>query len=123
MSQILLYIDEDSMKQALVVALQNAGVDVMTASEVNRTGYVDEEQLAWATEQGRVLYSANIRDFYRIHSALMGQGETHAGIVLVQQQRYSVGELVRAILKLIATKSAEDMVNQVVFLSSYMQAN
>jgi hypothetical protein len=48
------------MKQALVVALRNASVDVMTASDVNRTGYVDEEQLAWATEQGRVLYSANI---------------------------------------------------------------
>jgi hypothetical protein len=111
------------MKQALVVTLRNASVDVMTASEVGRTGYVDEEQLAWATEQGRVLYSANIRDFCRIHSTLMGQGESHAGIILVQQQRYSVGELVRGMLNLIATKSAEDMVNQVVFLSAYMQAN
>jgi len=108
------------MKQALVVALRNAGVDVMTASEVNRTGYVDEEQLAWATEQGRVLYSANIRDFCRIHSTLMGQGESHAGIVLVQQQRYSGGNLLRGLLKLIATKSAEDMVNQIVILSAYI---
>ena len=108
------------MKQVLVVALRNAGVDVMTASDVNKTGYVDEQQLAWATEQGRVLYSANIRDFCRIHSVLMGQGESHVGIVLVQQQRYSVGELVRGLVKLIATKSADEMVNQVVFLSAYI---
>lgn len=123
MSQILLYIDEDSMKQALVIALRNSGVDVITASDVKRTGYLDEEQLAWATQQVRVLYSANVKDFCRINSTLMEQGESHAGIILVQQQRYSVGELLRGILNLMATKSAEDMRNQLVFLGAYIKAD
>jgi hypothetical protein len=120
MSQIRIYIDEDSMKQALVIALRNSAVDVITASNVNRTGYSDEEQLKWATEEGRVLYSANIADFCRIHSVLMVQGGSHAGIILVQQQRYSVGELLGGILNLMEAISAEDMMNQVVFLSGYI---
>ncbi|MGA9382987.1 MAG: DUF5615 family PIN-like protein [Phormidium sp.] len=120
MSQIRIYIDEDSMKQALVIALGNSAVDVITVSNVNRTGYSDEEQLKWATEEGRVLYSANIADFCRIHSVLMVQGGSHAGIILVQQQRYSVGELLGGILNLMEAISAEDMMNQVVFLSGYI---
>lgn len=74
MSKIRIYIDEDSMKQSLVTASRNAGVDTVTSSDVNRNGYTDEEQLEWATGEGRVLYTANIRDFCRIHSVLMSQG-------------------------------------------------
>lgn len=86
MSQICIYIDEDSMKQALVKALRSAAIDAITPSDVNRTGYTDEEQLGWATGEGRVIYTANIGDFCRIHSILMAQGGSHAGIIMVQQQ-------------------------------------
>lgn len=120
MSQIRIYIDEDSMKQALVTALRNTGVDVITPLDVSRTGSSDEEQLKWATGEGRILYSANIADFCRIHSVLMAQEESHAGIILVQQQRYSVGDLLRGILNLMEAISAEDMIDQVVFLSGYI---
>lgn len=43
------------MRGALVIALRNSGVDVVTAREANTLGFADEEQLIWATEQGRVL--------------------------------------------------------------------
>lgn len=109
------------MWQALVLALQKAGMDVVTAAIANRTGYIDEEQLAWVTERGRVLYSANIGDFCRIHRVLMAECQSHAGIVLAQQQRYSIGELVRGMQLLTAEKSAEDMVNQLVFLNAYIE--
>lgn len=119
MSQIRLYLDEDSLKHSLVVALQNSGVDVRTALDVDKISCTDEEQLIWATEQGRVLYSFNVADFCRLHSTFLAQGRGHAGIVLARQQRYSVGEQLRGLLKLIATKSAEEMTNQVEFLSAY----
>jgi hypothetical protein len=35
------------------------------------------------------------------------------------QQRYSIGEKLRELLKLISQKPAEDMMNQLVFLSAY----
>ena len=121
MSQIHLYMDEDSGDTALVLSLRNSGLDVLAVQEANREGYPDEEQLIWATEQGRVLYSSNIRDFYRLHTAFLLEGLEHAGIILVQQQRYSIGSLMHAILRLIAHQSAEEMVNQVVFIRNWIE--
>jgi len=46
------------------------------------------------------------------------QGEEHMGIIL-GQQNYSVGEQLRRLLKIIASKSAEEMYNQVEFLSAW----
>jgi Domain of unknown function (DUF5615) len=120
-SQIRLYMDEDSGDTALVLALQNQGVDVITTLDVKRLSFPDEEQLIWARSQGRVLYSSNIRDFYNLHTAFLIQEKSHAGMVLVQQQHYSIGELMRGILKLIAAKSTEEMENQVEFLSAWIE--
>ncbi|MBD2498228.1 DUF5615 family PIN-like protein [Nostoc sp. FACHB-280] len=76
MSQIRLYMDEDSTARSLVLALQNRGVEVITSLRVNRLGYSDEEQLKWATEQNLVLYSSNIRDFYRLHGAFLSKEQS-----------------------------------------------
>ena len=47
-------------------------------------------------------------DFSRLHTAYLNEGKVHAGIMLAQQQHYSVGEQMRRILHLVATKSAEE---------------
>ncbi|MEC4983469.1 MAG: DUF5615 family PIN-like protein [Oscillatoria sp. PMC 1068.18] len=65
MNQIRLYLDEDSGDTILVRSLKNRGIDVLTVVDANTKGYSDEEQLNWAIEQERVLYSCNVRDFYR----------------------------------------------------------
>ncbi len=121
MSQIHVYLDEDSVEKSLVAAFRNAGLDVVTVTEVDRQSCSDEQQLIWATEQGRAIYSYNRRDFCRLHSEFLAADRNHAGIVLLQQQRYSIGQQLRGVLKLIATMSAEDMVNQLVFLSAYIE--
>lgn len=81
----------------------------MTVTDVNRQSYCDEDQLIWATEQERVIYSYNRRDFCRLHSEFLGMERNHTGIVLLQQQRYSVGQQLQGLLKLVATLSAEEM--------------
>ena len=121
MSQIRLYFDEDIMEKALVLALRSRDVDVLTVGEAGRVGESDETQLIWATEQERVLYSSNIGDFCQLHTAFIAEARTHAGILLVSQQRYSVGEKLRGILRLISAKSAEEMVNQLDFLTPYLR--
>ncbi len=113
-------IDEDSTARSLLIALQSRNLDVITSLSANRLGYSDEQQLLWAKSQGRVIYSANIKDFYQLHTKFLTQGQSHAGIILVQQQRYSIGQIIRGILRLIAAKSSEDMVNQVEFLSDWI---
>lgn len=118
MSLIRLFIDEDSMDQRFVRALRARGVDVTTVGEIGTTSFSDEDQLIVATEQQRVLYTFNVADFCQLHSIYIAQEQTHAGIA-TSSQDYSVGEQMRRILKLMAAKSAEEMVNQLVFLSAY----
>ena len=79
----------------------------------------DEVHLEYAIRQGRALFSFNVGDFYRLHASFLKEGKSHAGIILARQQRYSVGEQMRRLLKLIAAKSAENMRNQVEFLSTW----
>lgn len=66
MSRICLYLDEDTIKSALVKALRNADLDVITVADAGMLGYSDEEQLIWSTEHKRVIYSFNIGDFCRL---------------------------------------------------------
>jgi hypothetical protein len=54
--------------------------------------------LAFATERGCVLDTFNVSDFYRLHAQWMTCGRGHGGMVLVPQQRFSVGEQLRRIL-------------------------
>jgi len=120
MSKILLYIDEDSIDEDFVQALRSRNVDVLTVTDVGMLHRSDEEQLAWATENNRVIFSFNARDFYQLHTILLEQGLSHAGIILAPQQRYGIGDLMRGVLRLINTKSSEQMQRQLEFLSNWM---
>lgn len=82
----------------------------------------DEDHLRYAAREKRALYSFNVVDFCRLHNHTLGQGQEHAGIVLAQQQRYSVGEQLRRLLTLIGNRSVEEMHNRVEFLSSWKPA-
>lgn len=119
MSSIRLFIDEDSMDRRVVNAFRSRGVDVTTVGEVRTTGFSDAEQLILATEQQRVLYTFNVGDFCQLHYDYMAEGRTHAGII-ISSQAYSVGQQLRGLLKLAANQSAEEIVNQLVFLSTYL---
>ena len=104
------------MRRSLDRALRARGIDVITALDAGVIGRTDEQQLEYATTQGRALYSFNVAHFYRLHTAYVTQGKSHAGIVLARQQRYSVAEQTRHLLRLVASKSAADMKNRVEFL-------
>lgn len=92
MSLIKIYIDEDAMHSRLVKALRSRGVPVITVLDAGLTEKTDEEQLAFATEHGCVLYTFNVSDFHRLHTKFADAGREHAGMILAPQQRYSVGE-------------------------------
>ena len=117
--KIRLYFDEDSMQRSLVDALRARGMDVRTALEDRMIEQTDSAHLDHATQQGRVLFSFNRGDFYRLHTAYLAEGRRHTGIILANQQQYTVGELMRRMLQLAATKSAQDIRNQIEFLSAW----
>lgn len=110
MAKIRFYLDEDATSNRLLQALRNRGADVFSAAEVGMLARSDEQQLIWALENQRIIYSFNVRDFYRIHSDWLSSGKSHAGIVLGKQQN-SVGDQMRGLLRLGSIKSTEEMIN------------
>ena len=107
------------MRHAIVGSLRAHGVDVLTAFESGMVEKSDDDHLAFATVQGRVLCTFNDRDFFRLHGKYLQEQRLHGGIILVPHQRYSVGEQVRRILRLVATMSADSIRDQAEFLSSW----
>ena len=119
MSRIRLYFDEDAMQHALVVALRARRVDVLTASDRGMVGRSDEDHLRHASNDGRVLYSFNIRDYSLLHEQWIASGREHSGIILAFQQRYSIGEQLRRLLHLLNRKPAAEMLSRLEYLSTW----
>ena len=88
------------MDSDLVRALRLRGVDVMTSLDAGLANSTDEEQLEYAARDERTLYSFNVSDFMALHTSWLAAGKHHAGIILGQQQRYSVGEQMRRLVRL-----------------------
>lgn len=116
MALIRLYVDEDASELAVVGGLRARGVDLLTTHEANRCGVSDSEQLEFATSQGRVMYTLNAGDFVQLHREFLQQGRPHAGIVVIPEQRYSIGQKVRRLAAFVHSMSVESMSNRIEFL-------
>jgi hypothetical protein len=111
--RIRLYIGED-VHESVAPALRHHGYDVLTVRETGRRGLTDAEQLAYAAEQGRTLFSFNASDYVGLHLSYLSQGREHAGIVVAKQA--SIGETVRRLLALLQEVSAEETRGQLRWL-------
>jgi hypothetical protein len=116
MSTIRLYVDEDAGEHAVVVGLRARGNDLVTTLEAGRTGTSDVQQLAFAVQQGRTIYTFNISDFARLHAEYLQQDRNHHGIIVIADQRYSVGEKIRRLGKLVTDMTAEEMSKRLEYL-------
>jgi hypothetical protein len=92
---------------------------VVTAADAGMIRRRDEEHLSLATTERRALYSFNIGDYHEIHTKWISTGRTHAGIILSQQKRYSTGEQIRRLLRLIGSLTGEAMRDREEFLGRW----
>lgn len=116
---VSLYLDEDVTNQ-LVPLLQQRGFDVVSVIDLGRAGLTDEEQLIFATEQGRAILTYNIADFARLARSWQAMGRPHAGILVSEQfSNRQLGELFRRLLKFLNNVTAEEMENTVRHLGAY----
>jgi len=116
MSMISIYTDED-MHGQVALQLRRRGFDALSAPEAGNLGISDEEQLAFAIQQGRVILSFNRRDFCRMHAEYLTSGRKHCGIIVSLQ--LPIGEVVKRCLRLLSSVAAEEMVNRLEFLSDW----
>jgi len=119
LSQIRLYFDEDAMDGDVVRGVRARGIDATTAVGCRMIRRDDEEHLAFAAAQGRTLVSFNVSDFHELHTAWLSAGRDHAGVILGRQKRYSIGEQIRRLVRLIGSLTAEEMRNREEFLARW----
>ncbi|MHB0874983.1 MAG: DUF5615 family PIN-like protein [Anaerolineae bacterium] len=94
-------LDED-ISYRVAEGLRRRGVDAVSVHELGRAnqGMPDEDQLAYAAAEGRVLVTYNRADYQALDASWRVTGRPHAGIVWCAERsipRRAIGDLVRAI--------------------------
>ena len=100
-------------------ALVEGGHDARALdSEIELEGFSDPEVLELAAAEGRVLVTANVRDFEPLLREWAGEGRSHAGVVLVPRsvRNESFGVLISGIERTIADAAQEEWVDRVEWL-------
>jgi hypothetical protein len=103
-------------------ALRQRGLDVSSIRELALLQCSDEEQLTWAFEQRRAIYTYNASVFCRLHSEFIRHGRHHAGIIIGDQQVLSINEVTRRLLRISEVRAAADMGDNLEFLSNWSDA-
>ncbi len=116
MTEIKIYVDED-VHGLIAKALRLRGWDVLTTLEAGKTAATDEDQLRFASEKGLAILSYNVADFPRLHYEFLERGEDHAGIIVARQMDASRN--VQPLFNLLSHVSADEMRNQLVFLTNW----
>jgi predicted nuclease of predicted toxin-antitoxin system len=112
---IRLYLDED-VSSAVAAAMRRRGFDAVSVHEVGRRGRSDPEQLAYAAADDRTLFTFNAADFVQLHRKWITEGRPHGGIIVAEQAL--VGEIMRRLLKLLNSVTADEIRSQIYWLPS-----
>ncbi len=100
---------------AIVQALRMRGMDVVTVQDRGREGADDALLLAEALRDRRIMLT-NDQDFLALASELGGRGEAFAPIFYWPQQKRSVGEIVRRVIREASREDYSAACSQVYFL-------
>ncbi len=103
------YMDEN-VPRPVTDALRQAGVDVLTAQDVDMLGTTDDQHLAFAASQRRVMFTQNV-DCLRWHE----NGMFHKGIIYASP-RLTVTDMVTGLLRIYNGLRASEMVSHVEFV-------
>lgn len=87
-------------------------------SEIELEGLSDPEVLELAATEGRVLVTANIRDFEPLLREWAGESRPHAGVILVPSsvRNEAFGVLISGVEKALAATAQEEWVDRVEWL-------
>ena len=107
---IRFYLDQH-MPPPVADGLRLHGIDVLTTQDAGRCGESDPDQLAFATAQNRVMVTFD-SDYLALHAA----GTPHAGIGWCPALKYSIGQLIAALVLVHGAMTPDELVNNVEYL-------
>lgn len=102
---------DENMPHAVAHGLRHRGVDVTTTSDADLLGKSDEEQLAHALAEARILVTED-DDLLVLHS----RGIAHAGIAFSPPRQRTIGQIVLKLMDLHRNYEMEDINGRVEFL-------
>jgi hypothetical protein len=111
LTPISFYLDEN-INPEIAKQLKRNGIDAITVRDLDELGDSDLNHLKRAHQMGHVLCTHD-QDYLRMNA----EGIEHSGIAFGEQYQADVGGWVKALKNLHATKTAEEMIGQVRFLS------
>jgi predicted nuclease of predicted toxin-antitoxin system len=109
-SRVRFHLDEH-VDSTISRALRGYGVDVTTTVEAGLRTATDQQQMAYAVRERRVLITHDA-DFLR----LTAYHEDHPGIAFCDRSKRSVGDIIRSLLLIYEVLAPEEMVGRVEFL-------
>lgn len=117
MAEAARYFFDEHLPNAAVDALRAAGADVLTIVETARVGIPDDDQLRFATADGRVMVTHD-EDYTALAAQFWASGETFAGVAYCHPLKYrgNVGGLIAALLLVHGAATADEMMNHVEYL-------
>lgn len=78
-------LDEDLPPDAARIA-RKLGIDAVSVHEVGRTGLTDEEQLAYAVGENRVMVTRHRDDYLELTRRTYATNQPHGGVLIVRRR-------------------------------------
>ena len=75
------------------------------------------EQLHYAISHQRAILTFNVRDFVQLHNEYLQSNQEHWGIIV--SRRLPIGEVVRRMLTLLNSLTADEMLNRLEYLTDW----
>jgi predicted nuclease of predicted toxin-antitoxin system len=108
-----LYLDEDV--NVLIADLVRArGFRVLTTQAAGQVGATDENQLAFATSQGKAILTHNRVHFEALATRYFEEKQAHSGIIVAVRRHPK--ELSRRILILLDSVTADEIENKILYI-------
>jgi predicted nuclease of predicted toxin-antitoxin system len=114
MAKIALLLDED-VRPMLGEILRQRGYDAIHVLEAGRAGKSDAEQLVYAVSQRGTILTHNIRHFRLLNQRYHEEDRQHFGILLSAQ--VPLRDLLRRALRFLGRHTADDLMNNVLWLN------
>ena len=102
---------DEQVANAIAEGLRRRGIDVTTTPELRMKEASDAEQLAFARENNRVIFTQD-DDFLKLHD----QELPHTGIIYCHPGARSIGQIIRGLVLIWEVLTPEDMKNHLEFI-------
>lgn len=106
-----LHLDE-TVPRKICTGLRARGLDVTSTQETGLRGAADEEHVAYALRERRVIYT-NDADFLRIDN----RGDHHYRILFCDAGRLSIGTVIRRIVEISGRHAEDGLIDTALYLS------